>query len=358
MKTANIKFRSCQSGLSLIEVMVALAIGLVLTAGAIHILISNKATYRLESELSRMQETGRFIVDTIGKEIRMAGYTGCSSRGNIAINTISENPPPFSPEGENAILGHEASGTATWSPAVPANIETAINDIDGDASKDILGNTDFVIVQRADECGATVDEIDVTNANIKVNYPNTCDFQQDQTVIVTNCRNADIFSITNVTSNESSGRQTLAHGSSGNTDNKLSQTYGPDSQAFIFLSNIFFIAPGETGEPALYMAMWNPVDPDDYTILELADGVADMQILYGVDNAGGDESADDYITADNVTDWSDVRSARVNLLLQSEDNLTSESRSFTFNGADANAGNDRRLRMAFSTTVTLRNRLQ
>ncbi len=358
MKKTYKKLQEQQSGLSLVELMVALVIGLVLTAGAIQIFISNKQTYRLESELSRMQETGRFIVDTISKEIRMAGYTGCSSRGNIDINTISNNPPPFDPTGENAILGYEATGGGSWSPTYPTVIENAINDIDGDTSKDIISGTDFVIVQRADECGGTVDEVDVSNANIKVNYPNTCDFQQDQTVIVTNCRAADIFSITNVTSNESSGRQTLAHGSSGNTSNKLSQVYDTDSQTFIFLSNIFFIAPGETGEPALYMAQWNPVDPDNYTVIELADGVVDMQILYGIDNAGGDEYADNYITADNVTNWSDVRSARINLLLQSEDNLTSEPRSYMFNGAEANPGDDRRLRMTFTSTVTLRNRLQ
>lgn len=344
-----------QSGMSLIEVMVSVLIGLILTGGAIHIFISNNATYRLESELSRMQEGGRFIIDKMAKELRMAGYFGCSSRSNVNTNVISNNPPPLSAT-EDAIQGYEASG-GSWSPTIPTDLMTAMTDIDGDTSRDLIVGTDVVVIQRASECGASVQEVDVMNANIKVRRPNTCGFQQDQTVIVSNCRNADVFSITNVQQSQSN-RETLAHSNSGNSTNKLSQAYGPDAQAYVFHSNIFFLAPGDDGRPALHMAIWNPVNANDFDVLELAGGVQNLQILYGVDNAGGDEYADAYLTANNVTDWDEVRSVRFNVLLQSADNMTIEPRSFTFNGVNANTSNDRRLRMAFSSTVSIRNRLQ
>ena len=349
--------RQKQSGMTLIEIMVALLLGLILTGGAIEIFLSNKATYRLESELSRMQETGRFIVDIVSKELRMAGYMGCASRGSIETNVIADEKPPEDATTDKAILGYEG-GSGNWTPSLPGSITPAMNDIDGVNSRDVISGTDVVMVQRADSCGASISgNWQTTNANVQVHHPNQCGFSQDQVLMVTNCRTADVFAIVNNPST-SGGLQTLTHSNSANTGNFLSENYGPDSQIHIFRSNVFFIAPGESGMPAMYMAKWDPTNPGGFDILEMADGVQDMQILYGVDNAGGDEYADNYVPANNVTDWSEVRSARVNFLLQSEDNITSEPRDFTFNGQNANTGNDRRLRMAFSTTVTLRNRLQ
>lgn len=349
--------RRRQSGMTLIEIMVALLLGLILTGGAIEIFLSNKSTYRLESELSRMQETGRFIVDIVSKEIRMAGYMGCASRGNIETNVIADEKPPEDVTTDNSILGYEG-GSGSWTPSFPASITPAMNDIDGVNSRDVISNTDVVMVQRADSCGASVSgNWQTTNANVQIHHPNQCGFSQQQVLMVTNCRTADVFAIVN-NPTTGGGLQTLTHSNSANTGNFLSENYGPDSQIHIFRSNLFFIAPGESGMPALYMAQWDPTNASGFNILELADGVQDMQIRYGVDNAGGDEYADDYVTANNVTDWSEVRSVRADFLLQSIDNLTTEPRDFTFNGQNANTGNDRRLRMAFSTTISIRNRLQ
>ena len=81
---------------------------------------------------------------------------------------------------------------------------------------------------------------------------------------------------------------------------------------------------------------------------------------YGIDS-DGDNYADAYVTAENVTNWDDVPSINVSMLLASiDDNVTQESVSINFNGAAINSGSgaDRRLRHIYSTTITLRNRLQ
>jgi hypothetical protein len=134
------------------------------------------------------------------------------------------------------------------------------------------------------------------------------------------------------------------------------------------VSDIFFVATGtatdksDTQKMSLYQATWEPSDSNttlevtDFSIMELADGVEDLQILYGEDTSGS-VYADIYVSADAVTDWSGIRSVRVSFLLRSEDNITSESRPFIFNGEDANTENDKRLRMVFTTTIALRNRL-
>ncbi len=358
MFAARENFTRSQQGMSLIELLIAMIIGMLLTAGAIQLFISNKATYKIENSLSRLQETGRFVVEAMAREIRMAGYNGCSSRGNITPNVIANNPPPLAFNNDNAVLGYNMTGVDSWTPAIPGNLLLSLQGIDSDGEAD----GDVINIMRMDECGASVSgNWEVTNANVKVSYPNTCEFDQNMAVMVTDCQTADIFQITS-NPNDTPPEQTLTHSNAVNTGNFLGTTYGPDSQISVPRSSTFFIAPGANGEPSIFMAWWlstdndNTVDIDDFDVRELAEGVEDLQILYGIDNAAPDEYADTYVTADAVTDWTTVRSVRVNLLLRSEDRVTEEPRTITFNGATVGGG-DNRLRMIYTATVSVRNRL-
>ncbi|MQM39532.1 hypothetical protein KBTX_03561 [wastewater metagenome] len=63
-----------QQGLTLIELMIALVLGLMLSAGAVQLFIANKQSYRLQDALARVQENGRFAVHRLSRDIRMAGY--------------------------------------------------------------------------------------------------------------------------------------------------------------------------------------------------------------------------------------------------------------------------------------------
>lgn len=63
-----------QHGLSLVEILVALTISLFLTSGVIQLFIGTKQTYRFSDGLSRLQENGRFAIDRIAFDIRMAGF--------------------------------------------------------------------------------------------------------------------------------------------------------------------------------------------------------------------------------------------------------------------------------------------
>lgn len=64
----------CQRGLSLVELLVALVISLFLIAGVIQLFIGSKQTYRFHDALSRVQENGRFALEAMARDIRMAGY--------------------------------------------------------------------------------------------------------------------------------------------------------------------------------------------------------------------------------------------------------------------------------------------
>lgn len=63
-----------QEGFSLVEVLVALMISLFLIAGVIQLFIGSKQSYRFYDALSRIQENGRFALEAISRDIRMADY--------------------------------------------------------------------------------------------------------------------------------------------------------------------------------------------------------------------------------------------------------------------------------------------
>ncbi len=339
---------SKNTGFSLIELMVALVLGLVVSAAAIQIFASNKGTYRLENALTRMQENGRFVVDNIIEDLRMAGYKGCLSRGaGVPVNILAAAPLPFAIDGSDAIRGYNNS-SSVWAPAIDANLNLG--------GRGILPGTDVLNIQRAATCVAQLDSPpgSVADLHVDVVMPNNCGFAVEQVVMVTNCSVADVFQIEDITG-------TALERSGGS----LSTIYQQESQVFRWLSNAYYIATSTTGsgEPALFRSSWDPdgdtdIQPDDFAITELADGVENMQVLYGVDT-GVDEYADTYLTANNVTNWEAVRSIRISLLLRSEDFVTQEPREFDFDGTTLNTGTgaDRRLRTAYTTTVSLRNNI-
>ncbi len=65
-----------QLGLTLVELMIAMVIGLVLVGGVIQIFVANNQTYRVTENMSRVQENGRFVLDNLGKIVRLAGFQG------------------------------------------------------------------------------------------------------------------------------------------------------------------------------------------------------------------------------------------------------------------------------------------
>lgn len=65
---------STQSGFTLVEIMIAITLSLFLIAGMVKIYGVNKKSALVQSNLSRMQENQRSVVDFLNREIRMAGF--------------------------------------------------------------------------------------------------------------------------------------------------------------------------------------------------------------------------------------------------------------------------------------------
>lgn len=78
MKIAN---QQKQYGLSLVELMVALAIGSFLMVGAVQIYNQSRQAFVVNESIARVQETAQFAMDTIEADLRMASNWGRNSRG-------------------------------------------------------------------------------------------------------------------------------------------------------------------------------------------------------------------------------------------------------------------------------------
>lgn len=74
-------------GFSLVELMVAMGLGLVLSAGAVQLLITNRQTAFYQEALSEVQDVGRFTANFIVSDLRKAGYT----EEGIAIDPVGAN---------------------------------------------------------------------------------------------------------------------------------------------------------------------------------------------------------------------------------------------------------------------------
>jgi type IV pilus assembly protein PilW len=67
-------------GFTLIELMVAMTLSLVLVAGVLAVMLNSRQTYEVHDYTADMQENARFAMYILSRELRAAGYYGCSNR--------------------------------------------------------------------------------------------------------------------------------------------------------------------------------------------------------------------------------------------------------------------------------------
>ncbi len=329
-------------GATLIELMIALVLGLLLTLAIGNIFLGSRQSYAMVDGLSRLQENGRFALRRIARDIREADYMGCgSSLSSYAINNTLNNATDFRWNFSRGIEGFEATSSTAWSPTVDASISAP------------LGGRDIIVVRRVADTPTTVTAhpggTPPGSANIQV-APGS-DLKQFDIVMVSDCVSAAIFEITSANPGTSGS---LAHNTGsvsqgpGNATQALGREYTNGGITKVS-TIVYYIGTGTGGGPALFRAEGaNPAQ-------ELVEGVEDMQILYGEDT-DGDRDADRYVAANTVADWSDVISVRVSLLLHSlKDGLNDTPIAYTYNGATVTP-TDRRLRQVFTATLNLRNR--
>ncbi|MCP3675342.1 MAG: pilus assembly protein PilW, partial [Gammaproteobacteria bacterium] len=113
--------RNLYSGMTLVEIMIALVLSLVLIGGIITVFIANKATFRSQEGLAQLQENGRMALSILTNDIRNAGYGGCDFQKAIITNTLN-NSNNYVWNFTNFIDGFESTSTSAWEPALDVSI--------------------------------------------------------------------------------------------------------------------------------------------------------------------------------------------------------------------------------------------
>ena len=78
--------QSKQLGFTLVELMIALTLGLIVTAAAVQLILGSFITTRLQEANSQIQDSGLFGIDYIVKDIQMLNF-GNSNQYEIKSNT-------------------------------------------------------------------------------------------------------------------------------------------------------------------------------------------------------------------------------------------------------------------------------
>ncbi|WIT10599.1 hypothetical protein PFX98_16985 [Paucibacter sediminis] len=78
-----------ERGISLVELMVGLTVGLMVTAGAISLFASNVSQSRRVVANARVEQDLRNIADLITRDLRRAGYWGNAINGTLAVGAAA-----------------------------------------------------------------------------------------------------------------------------------------------------------------------------------------------------------------------------------------------------------------------------
>lgn len=337
-----------QRGLTLVEVMVAMTIGLVLLGGVVTVMSSSQNTYRVNEAMARVQESARYAFQLLSHDIRMAGYRGCVG-DVVAMTNVLTDSTGFLWRFDQPLEGFEATGANSWEPALPTGDPNPL-------PKPMKGR-DILVIKGVEGSHAKVISHASKSADLEIkldsdfgkelqNYfdkpPNDPSF----TVLASNCQGATVFQVTGIGS--ASGRITLEHKGELNFKEDLGQVFNNGEVARISTRS-YYIRANPGGIPSLYRKKGSE------RAEELVEGIEDMQIQYGEDT-DEDRAADVYRKASEVVNWEAVVSVRIDLLVQSvEDGIASQPQTYTFNN-ETKTPADRRLRQAFSTVISLRNR--
>ena len=336
-----------QKGFSLVELMVSATIGLILLAGVVSIFVSSRVTFSTNERTARLQENGRVALDLITHDLRSAGYMGCS-RG-INFNNTLKTPTSTLWNYIVPVQGYENDGSGTFSPALGVALSPAP-----------VPDSDVIVLRVAMRDGRSsrleANMASATGAMTVLNVGATT-LTAGNIFMISDCNAADIFQASGITAgtpNSTITRNTTGT-TPGNQTTSLGRAYTTGAR-IVPLQTIVYYVGVAGGEPGLYRKMGSTAASQ-----LLIDGVQALQISYGEDT-DNDRVANLYRPASTVVNWNSVISVNLAMLIRSEEYGTNvDSKTYTLltagvGGRTIDPVDDRRQRMMFTTTATLRNR--
>lgn len=325
-----------QRGRSLVEIMIALVIGLLILLAVTSLFIANKQTYRTQDDKSKLDEEGRLALHLIITHVRMAGYATLlsatemepvvkdSTSGAGVVKKVMVEPRTYTN------LKANYTGAADFD-AIRGCVHGFVNPAAIPLSCASSGGSDAISI------GYVIDERSGNAVAAAAGGPAT---------IPVDCLGAQITPQPAI--------------------EKIDAKRIAGVNAYYVSENRFFIKDNPTTKnPELYCqgnggmsgaatAFPNPAQP-------IAENVEEMRITYGVSSKSGAQLADRFVSAAEINgvdlQWSNVISARICLIVRSaNDLLTTAPQAYRDCNDNLVTAPDRRLRGVFSSTVTIRSR--
>lgn len=347
-----------QSGISLVELMIAMVIGLMIVAAAIGAFLSSRQSYAVQSELIRLQDNARFAIETMQQALRQTGFLGCNGAVTPSLLVINDGSlAPFL--SAQTVLSGANNIAATTSYGLTA-----------------VADQDWVMVSYADvESQCVVASHDANNGQLQCESTNP--FAQGQLLLVTDCKQSAIFQQSNspnTTNPAAPAARVLEHKTDtaakpGNCSQGLGSPvsctvdgnryqFTQGSMVLAMHRHRFLIANNDFDIPTLYQQSLVASNGQlSVQNTELVEGVERMQLLYGLD-IHGNASQIVYLPINEIdaNDYDDILGVRVSLLLRSEPANLADTQSLTFAEQTLNF-DDGRLRRVYTSHIALRNQL-
>jgi len=318
-----------QQGFSIVEVIVAIGIGVILMTGVINIYLASKRTYQVNNEIINFQENARYISSRFGEELRMAGHAGCVDtfvRGLTFISgDFNTNAATFY---ASPVQGFEyTSSSDTPNPSLPTG--TAAPAV-GALNPAALSNSDILSIQYA---GSDLTEINVNMTSpavtLSLDSANSQlgEIDDGDIMVIADCNDANVF----VATNDPASDAAASH------DNPFIKSFTRSEEGLWptvmrFVSNTYYVGQNNV--------LYQRNNLTGQTV-RLFDGITSMDITYGVQDANG-------VRYMNATDISAENLMNRILIIKIDYTLRSIDKVETASGSDYTERN-------FVSTVVLRN---
>lgn len=382
-------------GFSLAELLIAMVLGIALTSVVIATYISSKASFRATEGVSRIQESARFAVDFLTRDIRMAGYSVCTE-GVSQRNFLKTSSAAYSPAIETSVFGWEFDGTASgdnynlnyaildsltadatavaaartgnfgaagdWNAALPALL----------AGFEPMAGSDIIVISVAEPFAYSVDPIFNQIATTTLDLLDSSGsaiasgINKGQVLKVGDCSALDIIqneginTDTFITPGTGTTSATLP-GNRINADFSWQKPWGTNATVYAVDTLVFYIGTGASGSPSLFRytsACGLGAGCTGAINSELIEGVENLQVLYGEDT-DDDGVVNQFLSAHQITDFAAVSSVKLGLLMRSVANGRDTQDTDTYDlmaNITINPPDSRLVRSVKNTTVQLHNR--
>lgn len=325
--------RRGHAGFTLIELMIAMILGLVVIAGVASVFLAGQRSFRTNDALSEVQDSSRVAFELMARDIRDAGLTGCSNQGGIVNVLNNKGTTWWANFANNAVHGYDDATT-----------DQALTDFAGPGAP-VAGTSSLELISAA-------------NSNYSVQAPSGDTFTLNETnatlatgdiVVICDPSQAAILQIGGYTPGNATFTYAAGGGSPLNGSTNLDyqapgytvRPFGANSLVALYEPVDWYIGtnPVGGGSTSLYrVSLKNVGGVPTAKAQEMVRNVTGMTLTYL-----NPTTSSAFVDASLITDWSGVTAVRAQLTLQS-----------TFNRATTDA---KPVVRQYAFTTTLRNRV-